>query len=97
MNIANTYTSSSLGGEPAAHGSVSIVILNWNGSAMMRKYLPSVVANSGDAEVVVADNASSDDSLEMLAHEFPTVRVVTLDRNWGFADGYNKSFAKYEE
>ena len=97
MNTANTYTSSSLGGEAAAHGSVSIVILNWNGSAMMRKYLPSIVANSGDAEVVVADNASSDDSLEMLAREFPTVRVVTLDRNWGFADGYNKSFAKYEE
>ena len=75
----------------------AIVILNWNGSAMMQKYLPSVIKNSGDAEVVVADNASTDDSLQMLASNFPSVRVVTLDRNWGFADGYNKAFAKYEE
>ena len=94
MNTDNTYTvPSHLGG----HGGVSIVILNWNGSAMMRRYLPTVVANSGDAEVVVADNASTDDSLDMLAREFPSVRVVTLERNWGFADGYNKAFAKYEE
>ncbi len=74
----------------------TIIILNWNGSQMMRRYLPSVVANSGDAEVVVADNASTDDSLQMLSEKFPTVRIVTLDRNWGFADGYNKAFEKYE-
>lgn len=74
----------------------TIIILNWNGSQMMQRYLPSVVANSGDAEVVVADNASTDDSLQMLSEKFPTVRIVTLDRNWGFADGYNKAFEKYE-
>lgn len=74
-----------------------IVILNWNGAAMMRRYLPTVVANSSQAEVVVADNASTDDSLAMLNAEFPGVRVVTLDCNWGFADGYNKAFRKYEE
>ena len=74
----------------------TIVILNWNGAQMMRRYLPSVVENSGSAEIVVADNASTDDSLQVLAAEFPTVRIVTLDRNWGFADGYNKAFAKYE-
>jgi len=75
----------------------AIVILNWNGAAMMRRYLPTVVANSSQAEVVVADNASTDDSLAMLNAEFPGVRVVTLDCNWGFADGYNKAFRKYEE
>ena len=68
---------------------IAIVILNWNGSAMMQKYLPSVVKYSGDAEVVVADNASTDDSLQILTSDFPSVRIVTLDRNWGFADGYN--------
>ena len=72
----------------------TIIILNWNGSQMMQRYLPSVVANSGDAEVVVADNASTDDSLQMLSEKFPTVRIVTLDRNWGFADGYKKACEK---
>ena len=72
--------------------SVSIVILNWNGAAMMRRYLPSVVRNSEGAEVVVADNASTDDSLELLRSEFPSVRIITLEKNWGFAEGYNKAF-----
>lgn len=76
---------------------VSIVILNWNGSAMMQKYLPSVIANSNGAEIVVADNASTDDSLSMLRKDFPSVRIITLEKNWGFADGYNKAFEKLEE
>lgn len=70
---------------------LAIVILNWNGSAMMKRYLPSVIKYSDNAEVIVADNASTDDSLQMLAKEFPTVRVIVLDKNWGFADGYNKA------
>ena len=94
MNTENTYIHQSIEGKQCG---VAIVILNWNGSAMMRKYLPSVVANNCGAEVVVADNGSSDDSLKMLAEEFPTVRRVVLDRNYGFADGYNKAFLKYEE
>lgn len=59
---------------------------------MMRRFLPSVVAHSEPlAEVVVADNASTDDSLSMLAAEFPSVRVIRLDRNYGFAEGYNRA------
>lgn len=73
---------------------LAIVILNWNGSKMMRKYLPSVLEHSGNAEIIVADNASTDDSLAMLANEFPTVRTIVLDKNWGFADGYNKALAQ---
>lgn len=69
---------------------VSIVILNWNGEAMLRRFLPTVVAHSADiAEIVVADNASSDNSIEMLKSEFPEVRIIVLDRNYGFAGGYN--------
>ncbi len=75
---------------------LAIVILNWNGSAMMRKYLPSVLKYSDGAEVIIADNASTDDSPTMLATEFPTVRTITLDRNWGFADGYNKALEKVD-
>ncbi len=68
---------------------LSIVILNWNGAAMMRRFLPSVLEHSGDAQVVVVDNGSTDESLEMLSQEFPTVRQVPLDKNYGFAEGYN--------
>lgn len=75
---------------------LAIVILNWNGCGMMRKYLPSVIENScGD--VIVADNASTDDSLDMLAKEFPDVRTIVLDRNYGFADGYNRSLEQLKE
>lgn len=70
--------------------SLSIVILNWNGAAMLRRFLPSVIKHSaGQADIVVADNASTDDSLHLLATEFPSVRTIVLDRNYGFADGYN--------
>ena len=60
---------------------------------MLRTYLPSVVAHTTDAscEVVVADNGSTDDSLEVLQKEFPTVRTIVLDKNYGFAEGYNRA------
>ena len=70
---------------------LAIVILNWNGSAMMRKYLPSVVKHS-KADIIVADNASTDNSLQLLSDEFPTVRTLVMSKNWGFAEGYNKAF-----
>jgi GT2 family glycosyltransferase len=76
---------------------VAIVILNWNGATMLRRFLPSVVAHAAeDTEVIVADNASTDDSLELLEKEFPQVRTILLDRNWGFAEGYNKALAKVD-
>ena len=62
---------------------VSVVILNWNGVDMLRKFIPSVMDNSvGEGiEICVADNASSDGSLEMLRSEFPVVRLIELDRS----------------
>lgn len=71
---------------------VAIVILNWNGEKMLSKYLPSVLTHSrGEAEVFVADNASTDGSMAMLKERFPGVKTLQLDRNWGFAEGYNKA------
>ena len=63
---------------------------------MMRRFLPSVIRHSGDAEIVVADNGSTDDSLEMLSREFPSVRQVVLDKNYGFAEGYNRGLKPIE-
>ena len=76
---------------------VAIVILNWNGEEMLRKYLPSVLQYSREeATVYVADNASSDGSMELLRNHFPECRLIQLERNWGFADGYNKALAQID-
>ena len=76
---------------------LSIVILNWNGSDMMKKYLPTVIKHSEkDAKVIVADNASSDDSIEMLKRDFPEVDIIALDKNYGFAEGYNQALKKID-
>jgi len=75
----------------------AIVILNWNGAKMLRQYLPSVLQYSRDeATVYVADNASTDDSLELLRQHFPEVQLILLEKNWGFADGYNKALAQID-
>lgn len=77
---------------------VSVVILNWNGCEMLRTFLPSVVRYSATdgVEVCVADNGSTDTSVEMLRREFPDVRLILLDKNNGFADGYNLALAQVE-
>ena len=77
---------------------VSVVILNWNGEEMLRRFLPSVVACSqGEGvEVCVADNASSDGSLALLETAFPSVRLVKLDANYGFAEGYNRALSQLD-
>jgi len=76
---------------------VAIVILNWNGAAMLRQYLPGVLRYSLDeAAVYVADNASTDDSVELLKEQFPECRLILFDRNWGFAEGYNKALAQID-
>ena len=71
---------------------VAIVILNWNGAKMLSTYLPSVINYSRDeAEIFVADNASTDDSMSWLSQHYPMVKQIALDRYWGFAEGYNKA------
>lgn len=77
---------------------LSIVILNWNGAEMLRKFLPSVITHSAleGVEVCVADNASTDDSLEVMHREFPGVRLILLDQNYGFAEGYNRALAQVD-
>lgn len=77
---------------------VSVVILNWNGEAMLRQFLPSVVKYSSaeGIEVCVADNGSTDTSCEVVQTEFPTVRLIQLEKNYGFADGYNHALQQIE-
>ncbi len=64
---------------------------------MLRQYLPGVIKYSSDeATVYVADNASSDDSIQLLNDNFPEVKVIRFDKNWGFAEGYNKALAQID-
>lgn len=75
----------------------AIVILNWNGSKMMQQYLPNVIECSKDeAQVIIADNASTDDSLQMLSRDFPQLRTIVLDDNYGFAEGYNRALKQVD-
>jgi GT2 family glycosyltransferase len=70
---------------------VAVVILNWNGIDYLKKFLPSVVENTNPelADIIVADNGSRDTSVEWLIQNWPRVRIIKLDRNYGFAEGYN--------
>lgn len=74
---------------------VAVIILNWNGEKMLAEYLPQVISATDDtiADVIVADNGSDDGSLELLERSFPGIIVVKLDRNYGFAEGYNRAIA----
>ncbi len=75
----------------------AIVILNWNGVAHLRRFFPSVVAAAeGVAEVVVADNGSTDESVAWIEATYPSVRVIRLDRNYGFSEGYNRALREVE-
>ncbi|MDY4528732.1 MAG: glycosyltransferase, partial [Parabacteroides sp.] len=77
---------------------IAIVILNWNGQQLMEQFLPSVLAHSPAelAEVVVADNGSTDGSIAMLQAKFPMVRRIVFEQNWGFAEGYNKALEQID-
>lgn len=68
---------------------IAIVILNWNGEALLREYLPSIIEHSGDADIYVADNASSDGSVAFVRSAYPTIKIIQNPINGGFSKGYN--------
>jgi len=70
---------------------VAVVILNWNGRKFLEQFLPSVLAYSAGASLVVADNASTDDSISFLRIHYPSVNIIQLTENYGFCEGYNKA------
>ncbi|WP_371875313.1 glycosyltransferase [Salinimicrobium tongyeongense] len=76
---------------------VAVVILNWNGKALLQQFLPSVVQNSPEATVYVADNASTDESVPFLRKGFPQVKLIQNKTNGGFAKGYNDALQHLKE
>ncbi|MVN76964.1 glycosyltransferase [Hymenobacter sp. HMF4947] len=73
-----------------------MVILNYNGAHFLRQFLPGVLAHAAGARVVVADNASTDDSLALLQREFPAVELLVFSENYGFCEGYNHALRQVE-
>ncbi len=75
---------------------IAVVILNWNGKKLLEQFLPSVVQNSPEATVYLADNASTDDSISFVTKHFPTVQIIKNEYNFGYAQGYNEALKQVD-
>jgi len=75
---------------------IAVVILNWNGRSLLEQFLPSVIKNSKEATIYIADNASSDDSVEYIKTSFPEIKIIQNEINGGYAKGYNDALAKID-
>ena len=79
--------------------SVAVVILNWNGEKYLKKFLPILIEHSSNvrnAEIIVADNGSNDGSIKLMQEEFPEIRTILFEKNYGFAEGYNRALKEIE-
>lgn len=74
----------------------AVVILNYNGEKFLQEFLPAVLDHSGDVKIVVADNGSTDFSVSILKHTFPTVELIQLGNNYGFCGGYNRALKQVD-
>lgn len=76
---------------------VAVVILNWNGTKYLKQFLPSVMASTWPGlEIVMGDNASTDDSVAFVSENYPTVSIIQNDKNYGFTGGYNRILAQVD-
>ncbi len=77
---------------------VAVVLLNWNGEEVLKRFLPSVMSNISynDYDIIIADNGSTDNSLAFLKSNYPTLRVIALDSNYGYAEGYNRALKEVD-
>jgi len=76
----------------------AVVILNWNGKKLLEQFLPALVRHTPEetAEIIIADNGSTDDSLAFLSEHYPGLKTIVLDKNYGFSEGYNKALSALE-
>jgi GT2 family glycosyltransferase len=76
---------------------IAVVVLNWNGVKLLEQFLPSVISYSSEATIYVADNASTDNSIQFIKDNYPTIKIIKNDGNYGFANGYNIALQEVEE
>ena len=79
-----------------SYSNFAIVILNWNGQALLEQFLPSVIAHSNDAQLYIIDNASTDNSVAWISEKYPSIQQVNLTENLGYAGGYHNGLAQIE-
>lgn len=75
---------------------IAVVILNWNGKSFLERFLPVLLERTPSAEIIIADNASADDSVSFLRNNYSGIRVIQNDRNYGFAGGYNVALSQID-
>ena len=76
---------------------IAVVILNWNGIELLKKFIPNTINNSEQANIYVIDNFSEDDSVDFLKRNYLNIKVIELDKNYGFAEGYNLGLKEIDE
>ena len=76
---------------------IAVVILNWNGIELLKKFIPNTISNSRQANIYVIDNFSEDNSVDFLKKNHPDIKVIELDKNYGFAEGYNLGLKNIHE
>jgi GT2 family glycosyltransferase len=76
---------------------IAVVILNWNGEKLLEKFLSSVILHSPEASIYVADNASTDNSIQFIKDNFQLFLIIQNEANYGFAKGYNQALQLVEE
>lgn len=76
---------------------IAVVILNWNGKGLLEKFLPSITQFSSEAVIYVADNASTDDSVSFVKTNFPSIKIIENNGNFGYAKGYNEALRFVQE
>jgi len=74
----------------------AVVILNWNGQKLLERFMPALLLHTPaeTAEIIIADNGSTDDSVSFLAARYPQIRRIVFDKNYGFAEGYNRALSQ---
>lgn len=95
--MSRSSTASCLIYLPTLMNNIAVVILNWNGKALLEQFLPSVMRHSPEAVIYMADNASTDDSVAFVEANFPEVKIIRNSGNYGYAGGYNKALEQVEE
>lgn len=76
---------------------IAVVILNWNGAKLLEQFLPSIIMYSNEAVLYVVDNASTDNSIDIIRSQFPSIKIIQNTGNFGFAQGYNQALQQVEE
>ena len=79
------------------NNTVAVVIINWNGQKLLKRFLPSVINFSEEAKIYIIDNFSTDNSIQFINKNYPKIKVINLNKNYGYAPGYNLGLKHVEE